>query len=71
MKSPKRGDKVQWETSQGTTTGKVERKLTDPMRIKGHTVSASEQNPEYLVRSDKTGAHAAHKPDALKKVRDS
>jgi hypothetical protein len=68
MKSPKHGDKVQWETSQGKTSGKVERKLTAPIKIKGHTVAASKANPEYLVVSDKTGKQAAHKADALKKA---
>ena len=65
----RKGDAVEWNTSQGTTTGKVEKKLTAPTKIKGHEVKASEDNPEYLVKSDKTGAEAAHKPTALKKKR--
>jgi len=64
----KQGDKVEWKTSQGTTSGEVKKKLTSPTDIKGHHVAASEDNPEYLVESDKTGKEAAHKPDALKKV---
>ena len=68
MKSPKHGDTVQWKTSQGTTTGKVERKLTSPIKIKGHAVVASKEHPEYLVKSEKTGARAAHRAEALKKV---
>jgi len=64
----KKGDKVEWKTSQGETTGVVKKKLTSPIDIKGHHVAASEDNPEYLVESDKTGKEAAHKPDALKKV---
>jgi hypothetical protein len=64
---PSRGDKVSWKSSQGEVKGKVVRKLTEPSKIKGHVVAASEENPEYLVRSEKTGAVAAHKPDALKK----
>jgi len=64
----KKGDKVEWKTSQGETTGVVQKKLTSPTDIKGHHVAASEDNPEYLVESDKTGKEAAHKPDALKKV---
>lgn len=64
----KKGDKVEWKTSQGTTTGVVKKKLTSPTDIKGHHVAASEDNPEYLVESDKTGKEAAHKPDSLKKV---
>jgi hypothetical protein len=66
-KQLKRGDRVEWNTSQGTTYGKVVRKLTSPTTIEGHEVKASRENPEYLVRSDKTGAEAAHKPDALRR----
>lgn len=64
----KKGDKVEWKTSQGKTSGEVEKKLTSPTDIKGHHVAASKDNPEYLVKSDKTGKEAAHKPDALEKV---
>ncbi|MEH2147212.1 DUF2945 domain-containing protein [Nostoc sp.] len=64
----KKGDRVEWNTSQGKTTGKVVKKLTSPTDIKEHHIAASEDNPEYLVESDRTGKQAAHKPDALKKV---
>lgn len=63
----KKGDKVQWESSQGTVSGTVKKKLTSPIQIKGHHVAASEQAPQYLVQSDETGAEAAHKPEALRK----
>ncbi len=64
----KAGDKVEWHSSQGTVQGTVKKKLTSHTSIKGHEVAASKDNPEYLVVSDKTGAEAAHKPDALKKI---
>ncbi len=48
--------------------GTVKKKLTSPTEIKGHHVAASREHPEYLVVSDKTGAEAAHKADALKKA---
>ena len=63
----KPGDHVRWNTSQGETHGTVEKKLTSETQVKKHKVKASPEHPEYLVRSDKTGAKAAHKPDALKK----
>lgn len=66
-KQLKKGDHVSWKSSQGTVEGKVEKKVTKPMEIKGHHVAASAENPEYLVKSDKTGAEAAHKASALKK----
>jgi DUF2945 family protein len=67
-KSLKKGDKVEWNTSQGATKGVVEEKLTSATEIKGHEVKASEDNPKFRVRSEKTGAEAAHKPDALREA---
>lgn len=67
-KTFKAGEAVKWDHSQGTTDGKVIRKVTKPMRIKDHKVAASPNNPEYLVESDKTGARAAYKPDELRKA---
>lgn len=63
----KKGDKVEWKSSQGTIQGTVVKKVTEPTDIKGHHVAASSDNPEYLVKSDKTGAEAVHKAGALKK----
>lgn len=63
----KKGDKVEWETSQGKTTGTVKKKLTLSTKIKSHKVAASKENPEYLVETDKSKKEAAHKPEALKK----
>ena len=68
-KTLKPGDKVSWNTSQGKTHGEVVKKQTAPIRIKAHAVEASPSNPEYIVKSAKTGAKAAHKPSALKKER--
>lgn len=67
-KTFKAGDKVKWDHSQGTTTGKVVKKVTSATKIKGHKVAASKDNPEYIVESAKTGARAAHKPSELKKA---
>jgi hypothetical protein len=66
--SLKPGDRVEWESSQGTVAGEVKKKLTRPTKIKGHQVAASPENPEFVVGSEKTGAEAAHKPESLKKV---
>ncbi len=65
----KRGDAVEWESSGGHSVGKIVKKVTGPTRIKGHKVAASEDNPEYIVKSDSTGAIAAHKPGSLKRKR--
>jgi len=64
----KPGDKVKWNSRNGEVEGEVVRKVTSETTIKGHTAKASEENPEYEVKSDKTGAHAIHKPEELKKA---
>jgi hypothetical protein len=64
----KQGDRVSWNTSQGMTHGKVVEKLTSDTKIEDHQVRASDDDPQYLVESEKTGARAAHKPDALKRA---
>jgi hypothetical protein len=63
----KTGDRVRWNSHGGTAEGKVVKKLTSPMTIKGHKVAASADNPEYLVETD-DGKRAAHKPSALTKI---
>ncbi len=63
-----KGDKVEWETSQGTTRGKVVKKQTTPTTIKEDPVKASRSDPQYTVESTKTGKRAAHKPQALHKA---
>jgi hypothetical protein len=66
-KELKKGDHVEWNTSQGKTHGTVEKKQTTETHIKKHKVAATKDDPQYIVKSDKTGAKAAHKPDELKK----
>ena len=64
----KAGDKVEWETPQGKTSGTVKKKITSASKIKGHKVAASDESPQYLVESEKSGKPAAHKRKALKKT---
>ena len=63
----KKGDKVEWQSHGSKAVGKVEKKITSETEAGGRKVKASEDEPQYLVRSDKSGGTAVHKPDALKK----
>ena len=65
-KQLKPGDGVSWSSHGGKAEGKVVRKLTKRMTIKGHKVAASKDNPEYLVETEE-GKRAAHKAGALTK----
>ncbi len=64
----KQGDTVEWNTPQGKTRGKVKKKLTSPTQVGGQNINASEDDPRYLVESEKSGKEAAHKPDALSRT---
>jgi hypothetical protein len=61
------GDKVEWNTSQGTTHGVVKQKLTSRTKVGGTEIAASPEQPRYLVESDKSGKLAAHAPEALRR----
>ncbi|MEV6415036.1 DUF2945 domain-containing protein [Kribbella sp. NPDC051718] len=60
------GDAVEWDSHGGTAHGRVERKITERTEAGGRTVDASPEEPQYLVRSDKSDSTAVHKPAALR-----
>ncbi|MFE9676828.1 DUF2945 domain-containing protein [Streptomyces sp. NPDC006259] len=66
-KAPREGDHVAWKSHGSETTGRVEKKITERTKAAGRTVDASPEEPQYEVRSDKSGRSAVHKPSALKK----
>jgi hypothetical protein len=61
------GDKVSWKSHGGRAVGKVRKKITADTEAAGRLVRASDRDPQYLVKSDKSGGEAAHKPSALDK----
>jgi len=63
----RKGDKVTWQSHGSTAEGKVEKKITSDTEEAGRKVRASKDEPQYKVRSEKSGGDAVHKPDALKK----
>ena len=67
MSELKKGDEVTWKSHGGEAVGTVERKITTETEAGGRTVKASEDEPQYLVKSDKSGGEAVHKPGALEK----
>ena len=62
-----KGDHVTWKSHGGEAEGTVERKITEDTESSGRTVRASEDDPQYEVRSEKSGKTAVHKPGALNK----
>ena len=63
------GDRVSWDTPQGRTQGKIVEKKTQDFQLAKQKFTASEDEPKYVVESEKTGAHAAHAESALRQLK--
>lgn len=66
-KNLSKGDRVSWKTSQGRTHGHIVERRTKDFTFDGQHFTASEDEPSYIVESEKSGKRAAHKGDALRK----
>jgi hypothetical protein len=62
-----KGDQVRWRSHGEVVHGTAEKEITERTSAAGRTVDASPEDPQYKVRSDKTGRDAVHKPGALRR----
>ena len=62
------GDHVEWNSEAGRVRGTVKKKVTSAIKFKTYTVHASKDEPQYLIKSDKTDHMAMHKGAALRKI---
>lgn len=62
------GDHVTWNSEAGHVSGHITKVHKKDFGYKGHTHRASEDEPQYEIKSDKTDHIAAHKGSALKKI---
>jgi Hypervirulence associated proteins TUDOR domain len=67
MSEYKKGDHVSWKSHGGTAEGTVEKEITSDTKAAGRQVRASKDDPQYLVKSEKSGGEAVHKASALHK----
>ncbi len=63
-----KGDKVTWNTPQGKTTGTTVEKKTTTFQHDKQKFDASDDEPYWIVESEKTGATAAHKESTLERA---
>ena len=61
----KRGDHVSWNSEAGRVSGTIVKVHMRDFDYKGHRHRASEAEPQYEIKSDKTDHVAAHKGSAL------
>lgn len=62
------GDAVHWNSEAGDIHGKVTKVHLKDVEFMGKHRPASKDEPQYEVKSDKTGHLAMHKEAALKRI---
>ena len=62
------GDHVRWNYEAGYVTGIIIKVHTSDFDYKGYTHHATEEEPQYEIKSDKSDHIAAHKGEALSKI---
>jgi len=67
-KDLKIGDHVSWNSEAGRVTGIIIKIHTKNFEYKGYTHHATEEDPQYEIKSDKSDHIAAHKGQALTKI---
>jgi hypothetical protein len=62
------GDHVSWNSEVGHVSGIIKKKITSEISFKGYIVHASQEEPQYLIKSETTDHMAMHKGTALTKI---
>ena len=62
------GDHVTWNSEAGHVSGHIIKIHRSNFDWKGYTHHATDDDPQYEIKSDKTDHIAAHKGSALKKL---
>lgn len=67
-KTFKIGDHVAWNSEAGRVSGRIVRVHISDVNYKGYVHHASEDDPQYEIKSDKTDHIALHKGQALRRL---
>ena len=65
----RRGDHVEWNSEAGRVRGVIVKKVISAVRFKGYVHHASRDEPQYIIKSEKTDHAAIHKGQALKQIK--
>ena len=65
----KRGDHVSWNSEAGRASGHIVRVHKKDVNYKGYVHHASNDEPQYEIKSDKTDHIALHKGRVLRRLR--
>ena len=63
------GDHVSWNSEAGRVSGRIVQVHTRDVNYKGYVHHASEDDPQYEIKSDETDHIALHKGRVLRRLR--
>ncbi len=63
------GDHVAWSSEAGRVSGRVTKVHTKDVDYRGYTHHASEDEPQFEIKSDKSDHVAMHKGTALRRLK--
>jgi hypothetical protein len=69
MREFKIGDHVTWNSEAGHVSGRIVKVHTNDVNYKGYIHHATEDAPQFEIKSDMTDHVALHKATALRPVR--
>jgi hypothetical protein len=69
QKNLKIGDHVTWNSEAGRVTGTIVKVHTKDFDYKGYMHHATEDDPQFEIKSDKSDHIAAHKSEALTRIK--
>ena len=67
-KALKIGDNVSWNSEAGRVSGTIIKVHKRAFKVNGYTHHATADEPQYAIKSSKTGHVAFHKGSALRKL---
>lgn len=56
---------MEWNSEAGRVRGVIVKKMTSDVRVKGYAHHASKDEPQYIIKSEKTDHVAIHKGQAF------
>jgi hypothetical protein len=69
QKNLKVGDHVSWNSEAGRVTGTIVKVHTKDFDYKGYMHHATEDDPQFEIKSDRSDHIAAHKSGALTRIK--
>lgn len=60
------GDHVGWNSEAGLVRRTIKKKINSAIAFKGYTVRATKEEPQYSIKSDKTGHMASARAAAVR-----